>query len=140
MAPLKLLLQPILLISVIAAASIWPIRHFSDQPSLSIAIMATAAVTCLIAAIICTVPMCIAQKRKADWLPMACLAGSAATMLLTPTAALTVYYFAIDTQQMLMFALWITAFYLVMLAWQTTVAVKFVNKLFKKTDVSVKNV
>jgi len=47
-------------------------------------------------------------------------------LLLTLTAAMAVYFFAIDAQQIVVFAICVTAFYLVLLAWQTTVAVKII--------------
>lgn len=126
---IKLSSQAALIVLIIALLAIWPCRHFSPENGLTA--LLTAALVCFFPVCFSLVPLTIAVKRKADWLAQACLGGTVARMLLTLLIG-TIGYFVIKPP-MMTFVICLLVFYMVLLAWETFIAVKFIQAHYAAT-------
>ena len=123
---IKLSSQAALIVLIIAVLAIWPCRYFSPDKGLTALI--TAALVCFFPVFVSLVPLTIAVKRQADWLAQACLGGTVARMLLTLLIGTIVYL--VIKPPMMTFVICLLVFYMVLLAWETFIAVKFINAFY----------
>ena len=123
---LRLSGQAILLVAVVAVISAWPSLHWGGSKNFQ-ALIAAGIIT-LIAGIVGLVPITIAVQHKADWLGQACLGATVIRLLVTLSAGMG-WYLAIKPPLMA-FALWVMLFYLVLLAWETKMAMGFVKTVY----------
>ena len=125
----KLSSQAALIVLIIAVLAIWPCSHFSPEKGLTA--LLTAALVCFLPVCVSLVPLTIAVKRQADWLAQACLGGTVARMLLTLLTGTIVYL--VIKPPMMTFVICLLVFYMVLLAWETFIAVKFIQAYYAST-------
>jgi len=123
---IKLSSQAALIVLIIVVLAIWPCSHFSPEKGLTA--LLTAALVCFLPVCVSLVPLVIAVQRQADWLAQACLGGTVARMLLTLLMGTIVYL--IIKPPMMTFVICLLVFYMVLLAWETIIAVKYINAFY----------
>ena len=129
---LKLGWQIFLLLLAVLLLCAWPIYQWVGQWGLA-AVLAAGAV-CLTGGLISLIPMTIAISRKADWLAHACLAGGVIRMFTTLFGAILLYLLALDDKQLMIFALSVVSIYVLLLAWETWIALKQIKNFYKNDD------
>lgn len=123
---LKLSGQAIVLVAVVSLLAAWPSIHWGGREN--VLSLLAAGVLVLIACIVSLIPIAIAVQRKADWLGQACLGATVIRLLLTMSLGSGWYLAA--KPPMIAFLVWMTLFYLVLLAWETIIAMRFVKKVY----------
>ncbi len=123
---IKLSSQAALIVLILAVLAIWPCRYFSPEKGLTALI--TAALVCFFPVCLSLVPLVIAVKRQSDLLAQACLSGTVVRMLLTLLIG-TIGYLIIKPP-MMTFVICLLVFYMVLLAWETALAVKYINEFY----------
>jgi len=86
---------------------------------------------CFLPVCVSLVPLTIAVQRRADWLAQACLGGTVVRMLLTLLIATIVYL--VIKPPLMTFVICLLVFYMVLLAWETFIAVKFIQVYYAST-------
>jgi hypothetical protein len=124
---LKLSTQAALIVLIIGLAGLWPSWHWGAEAY--VAAEAWAAAVCVVGMIVGLVPIALATSRKTDWLPQACLASTGTRLVVTLSIATAVYL--IVRPPKVVFALWIMAFYLALLVWESIKMVQLVKECYQ---------
>ena len=130
---------PFLIVAIISGVGALVIDSRSAQPAESIRTMLTAAWPCPTAAIVAMIPLLAALRSKTDRIIPACMAALGVRLLLTTILSATIYYLVIDKSQSTAFVLWLTGYYVSLLAWETTVTVICVREYCEVKDGGVNN-
>ena len=123
---LRLSGQALLLVGGIGLPAAWPSYHWGGSENLQA--MLAAGVVTLLASIVSLIPITIAAERKADWLGQACLGSTVIRLMVTLAAGMG--WFLVAKPPLLAFALWTMLFYLVLLVWETRIAMKFIKNIY----------
>ena len=123
---LRLSGQALLLVAAVGLLSWWPSVHWGGSENVQ-ALIAAGVVT-LIASIVSLIPITIAVDQKADWLGQACLGATVIRLMVTLAAGMG-WYLAVKPP-LIAFALWTMLFYLVLLVWETRIAMKFIKDIY----------
>ncbi len=123
---LKFFIQAVLIILTAWLLSCSIVIWLATEPQLQLPLMTVAALLCLAAAIAGLLPLFVAFYNTA-WLGQAFLLSVPIRLLSTLCLGLLCCMF-ISNQQREILLLWLTGYYLIVLIWETTVAIKFVKK------------
>jgi hypothetical protein len=125
----KLALQAVCLVGVFFALGLGTVGRWSDHRYSGIAAMTAAAMICFFAAVIGLVPLWKAGDLDAERIMKFWLVGTSLKMLLTVTVSASVLFFElVPMAHKFVFGAWTIGFYLVLLVWETVIAVKQVKK------------
>jgi len=103
-------------------------RYWSNGPTVREILW--AALSCLVMSVISLVPVVFIAQKKAEWLALAFLAGSGIRLFSTLITATIVYMLLIEPERMALFAMTVVGFYLVLLGWETMIALKLVKRRY----------
>jgi hypothetical protein len=124
---IKIFAQAIVIILIVWLAAVLAITKLANEPLAHLSIMTVAALICLAGTIAGLVPLVFLAIKNASWMGRAFLLSVPLRLLSTLILGLLGCMF-ISNQQRNALLLWLTGYYLLMLAWETALAVKFVNK------------
>ena len=123
---LRLSGKAIVLVCVVGLLSAWPSLHWGGSENIQ-ALIAAGAVT-LIASIVSMIPITMAVAQKSDWLGQACLGATVIRLMVTMLLGCGWYVAA--KPPMTAFLLWTMLFYLVLLVWETKIAMRYVKRFY----------
>jgi len=123
-------IQAFLIVSAAALLAVGLSFMVSSDPTGAIFSLLLAAGLCGGITCLSLIPLSLVSRRRREWLGPTCLAGSALRLLLTLGTGLGVHALIIPSSQTFTFALGIVGFYLILLFWETAIAVKLIKELY----------
>ncbi|MBI9017783.1 MAG: hypothetical protein JEZ07_11050 [Phycisphaerae bacterium] len=124
---MKLFVQAALLMFFTWLISFLLVRLFAAKSQAQMLPMTLAAFIALLGAVAGLCPLLIAALKSSELLGKAFLLGVPLRLLTTMTLGL-LCCILVERQQRSALLLWLSSYYIVMLGWETALAIKFVNR------------